>query len=529
MCKTPIKLRNPSKHFDVNSDRVYITAPCGHCSDCNNNKRFQWQVRVYYHYLDHHDHGGFTLFMTLTYNNTHLPHVTIKKVPIVQYDNNGEPLKKMSYVCNSDGEIIDEHEVLDYAYDKLRISCFDKRDLQRFTKNVKQYLRDNYPGSEMSYFISSEYGDDKLYIDRHGNEKQGTHRPHYHCLFFFKGNITIREAKEVLSKHWKGAGYGHVDFTSRPGVMTDKGKVDGPGAIGYVCKYVQKDLNNDKILRNHIEYFQPNLAEDFDTKTTPLQVLPFNMQSQKLGLYVVEYTNSKYPGLIDKGKCKFPMYQDYSKRVSFEVVDLPLYIERKVFCHPQSETPNRSYIYNDRGLDMLQQRNLERRESLIEDIETILRDYNTMISPDLLKVISKKSNRHYLRVIDFINDIKSNLKDYSVRQLVDYSLLIQNYFSTNDHYATEVLSDDFSVNDFIIYIRHRLTKDRSGNLQPTSSNAEFSKYSHGRYFIPELERSLFLYSCYLMAVHEIEENEYNRKVDLELSHAPYLKTRLYHA
>lgn len=529
MCKKPLSLKNPCKHFDVGSDRVMITVPCNHCSDCNNNKRFQWQVRVYYEYLKHHDFGGFTLFMTLTYNDAHLPHVTIKKLPQIQYDEFGRAkTKSLERIDFQTGEVNIEREVLDYSFCRERISCFNKHHLQQFTKNVKQELRDHHPGVSMQYFISSEYGDDKLYVDRHGNEKIGTHRPHYHCLFFFSSGINIEVAKEILSRHWKGKKFGHVDFTSRPGVVTDRGKVDGPGAIGYVCKYVQKDFNNDKILRQHLEHFVPNLAEDFNLPTSAHDVLPFNMQSQGMGMYIVEYTNKNYPGLIEKGKCKFPMYQDGSKRVSFEVIDLPQYVERKEFCLPQSVTPNRAYIYSERGKAMLVNRMLRRREDLVEQIETLLRDYNSMIEPQLLKVINLKSNRNYLRAKDFIDDIKSNLEGYSIRQLVDYSLLCKNYLSdTNGHYVNDVLSSELSVSQFVSLLNFRLVKDRSIDRCISSKKSVFDEALRNRNFVNRLERALQLYQFYQFSLAEIEELAIQKKIELQVIHAPYLKTRSY--
>lgn len=573
MCKTPIVLRNPCKNFDDTADRLFISAPCNHCSECNNNKRFQWQVRVYYQYLECIEKGGFVIFMTMTYDDFHLPLVKVDKKMIYKRDNEGSI---ETCLVENNGSI---KEVSDIVEDSVVMSCFSKKDIQDFTKAVNTDVKRLYPCTEFKYFVSSEYGDDKLYVSRRGIKSKGTHRPHYHGLFFFTGEIPFEEAKRILSRHWKGelkrqplrdkncrplydehgrikteckllgTHRGLIDFTSRKGVITEKGRVDGVGAIGYVCKYVQKDLNNDEILRKHLEHFAHGDFCFGDAK--PRELLPFNMQSAGMGMYVVDYTNFHSPGLIEQGKCKFPMYKQGSKEIEYQVIDLPLYVERKVFCYDQKETPNRAYIYNEEGIKMLTNRAVAKRQNLVDKIEDLLRNYNDQIDNDVLCQISLKANRHYLRPLDFIEDLKSNMGYFSVKQLVDYAILLKDYINinennelvssqyvseqgltkqqnnTNGQYVYDVLECELTENEFIDILQNRLRKRRDTNYFPSQTQSSFMDILRYRVMHAQIERALYLYSCYQYAINTLSEEAVKAKIATQNRMSYFLRTRKY--
>lgn len=92
--------------------------PCGKCPSCRSRSRQEWVFRLQMEY----ECCNFGLFLTLTYNDEHLP-----------------------------------------------FSGVNKRDVQLFMKR----LRKHFDSQALRFYLVSEYGDH-------------TFRPHYHALFFFK-------------------------------------------------------------------------------------------------------------------------------------------------------------------------------------------------------------------------------------------------------------------------------------------------------------------------------------------------------
>ena len=106
-CPHPITLKNGE------------CVPCGKCPSCRANERTEWIFRLKQEYKV----SAFSLFVTLTYDNAHIP--------------------------------------LDFSVNKRDVQLF----LKRFRKRLGKI--------KCRYYIVSEYGDH-------------THRPHYHGLFFFE-------------------------------------------------------------------------------------------------------------------------------------------------------------------------------------------------------------------------------------------------------------------------------------------------------------------------------------------------------
>lgn len=109
--------------------------PCGKCPQCLANQRQEWVFRLQQEY----EMCNFGLFVTLTYDDEHLP------------------------LCG-----------------------VEKRDVQLFLKR----LRKRFQSQELRYYIVSEYGDH-------------THRPHYHGLFFFANKHEKREVYDLFEESWK--------------------------------------------------------------------------------------------------------------------------------------------------------------------------------------------------------------------------------------------------------------------------------------------------------------------------------------
>lgn len=103
-----------------------VPVPCGQCIGCRLDKSRQWADRM----MLELDHSKTAVFVTLTYDNEH--------VPIGLIDDNGVPT----------------------------LTLF-KRDFQLFMKR----LRKCFSGRDIRFYAAGEYGDQTL-------------RPHYHAILF---------------------------------------------------------------------------------------------------------------------------------------------------------------------------------------------------------------------------------------------------------------------------------------------------------------------------------------------------------
>lgn len=122
-------------------DSSYISLPCGRCIGCRLKYSRQWADRCMAE-ASYHDSN---VFLTLTYNDEHLPDRLVKEVDV--FDEDGD------YVSTSE-ELSPFHPLV-------------KRDLQLFIKR----LRKRFPKQHIRYFACGEYG-------------PSTHRPHFHLLLF---------------------------------------------------------------------------------------------------------------------------------------------------------------------------------------------------------------------------------------------------------------------------------------------------------------------------------------------------------
>lgn len=116
-CEKPIIIRKPGTSAFQNEK---IAVPCGQCFACQYNKAFSWAVRIMHERACHKD----AVFVTLTYDEEHLPRVS-----------------------NNQGTLV-------------------KKDLQNFFKRLRKNTC-----KRLRYFACGEYGESYA-------------RPHYHCIIF---------------------------------------------------------------------------------------------------------------------------------------------------------------------------------------------------------------------------------------------------------------------------------------------------------------------------------------------------------
>lgn len=166
----------------------HIDLPCGHCIGCRLSQSRAWAIRCV-HEASLYDHN---CFITLTYDNDHLPTTNINK---------------------NTGEVVDDYT-----------PTLVKRDMQLFMKR----LRKAYSDSRIRFFGCGEYG-------------SKNNRPHYHIILFNfvfpdlilhgsrNGFLYFRSPS--LEKLWT---YGFSLITS---VSYD--------SCAYVARYVTKKLNGE--------------------------------------------------------------------------------------------------------------------------------------------------------------------------------------------------------------------------------------------------------------------------------------------
>lgn len=123
---------------------VYMAVPCGHCAICRESKALSFVRRCE---LETQCYDCLPWFFTLTYDNKHLP---------------------------ADGVSV--------------------RDCQLFLKRFRINLERKGYNDKIRYCICSEYG------------KNGTHRPHYHGIFWNlhpTDDLTAKDLQDILHDSWQ--------------------------------------------------------------------------------------------------------------------------------------------------------------------------------------------------------------------------------------------------------------------------------------------------------------------------------------
>lgn len=327
MCYRPLHLINNTRHFDVNSSKVFRSVPCGHCGECNTKLQNSFEARVYYEYLDTVQKGGYVFFQTFTYNEECCPW--------------------------SHG-----------------IRVFSRRDIRLFTKNLNNEWTKRFGSRDgLKYFITCEYGGT-------------TYRPHYHALFFITQPISVEEFAKITEDRWsrydlKGnaLSIGFCD-TNNPDPKKrhapSQRVVNAQGALSYVSKYVCKDFDFDKMLAGQAEMTDCHLDCDVSAlkPDEKKEIFPFHRQSNGLGLCMKDMI--PYEDLVD-GKVKIPDSVKVEKYVS-----LPQYIDRKVFYDYNPD--DKCFKLNEAGVEMKKVRDAHNREYVKKSILFILNNMEQMYS-----------------------------------------------------------------------------------------------------------------------------------------------------
>lgn len=197
---------------------VNTPIPCGKCIQCRIAYSRQWAIRC----LEEAKYSKYSYFVTLTYDNEHLP---FNSLPVFD---------------DETGEIIG-----DYTHSTLRkedLTTFFKDLRYAFWKYAGEPRKDNgkpdYSECSFRYFACGEYGTDP----------KKTHRPHFHFLLFSDLQLDLIEVGSRRNARNKRT-YKYYSNPILDSVWTDRnGRQKGMVRIGecnfdtaaYVARYVVK-------------------------------------------------------------------------------------------------------------------------------------------------------------------------------------------------------------------------------------------------------------------------------------------------
>lgn len=190
-CEHPIRVYN--KYIGE-----YVWTSCGSCKTCRRKKANRWISRLETERSQH----PFCFFVTLTYDNNHLPILCKDRDSDIMYDwlHDDISVDYKDLICKTPADKI-------YLTERLRvfrgIPYANFSDIQKFHKRLNKYFHDNVTKKyeNFRYFTISEYGSTTL-------------RPHFHSLYFVDNQSVADCFEEVLCSCWK-LGHCHSDSVRR--------------------------------------------------------------------------------------------------------------------------------------------------------------------------------------------------------------------------------------------------------------------------------------------------------------------------
>lgn len=213
---------------------------CGKCAYCRRAKKFQWTIRGKNELMENQKDS---LFITLTYDNEHLP-INPNTKPENERDAGG---------------------------------TLKPKDVTNFWKRLRKALP---KGKKFKYIMCGEYGSGD-------DENYGYMRPHYHAILFGLSHMDIDE--EDLKYLW---GNGRVDINKEPFIEMSQ--------IAYVIGYVDKKMTEQEDYQKYEkngrippyqrvskgigeEYGQKHINEWIDNLS-----IPYNQSKAPLPRYYIE-------------------------------------------------------------------------------------------------------------------------------------------------------------------------------------------------------------------------------------------------
>ena len=391
MCTHKLHILTPSRTYRPVLSRLSMDVPCGKCPQCVSQAQDDWFIRIWSEIKKYNDAGGFVVFATQTYSDRYLPHF------------------RKEIINEETGEI-----------KKIDISCFNKHHIRNYIHAIRDYIR--YKGVSETILpfhsmVSSEYGEANAYIDDHGNARLGTHRPHYHSLFFFPREVRNAFPKDIdiinlLQKFWI---FGRVEYSKcKDGIY-----VNNEFAGRYVSKYMTKQIEfyNKPELLDFLFDEDGKLIKDRWQEFKPYS--PQHWQSQGFGIDLLDYCKDDKV-FTDGIDFSFKMDIDKGRR---KVYRIPRYIVRKALYELDDKD---RLILNDRGVKVFGDRQL-----FAKKIAKLNSDYIHFFSTSWLDArltpadISQNFSSELSSTSDLVQEFRNMLGSRSIEELSLYSFTLQ--------------------------------------------------------------------------------------------------------
>lgn len=260
---------HPYRRFN-SASKQYSYCACGSCLPCQQKKQKKWEYRLF----DHMRSGLFScLFITLTYDNAHLPLICVDdnfsdfKLVTTRFrsgtvEDSDKTERVVSYISKEDFYNFLEDEIPDFGpkhiihyvdrrykngyYVKNQSNCFAvcyKKDVQDFVARLRSHLStvDDLAGEDLrfTYFIASEYGPE-------------TFRPHYHGILFFNSQKVAEYANRIgVFKAWGKQSMPYNTSGDKISSFVNNAQANA----AYVSKYVTGYTHLPAVL--HFKEFRP--------------------------------------------------------------------------------------------------------------------------------------------------------------------------------------------------------------------------------------------------------------------------------
>lgn len=232
MCYNPLHIRNQAWPRRI-AALPYIDVPCGNCLECQDKQKLDYLIRCIAVYKNLPADKWSVFFTTLTFNE--------ESVPVKDFYHKIDSFQD-GCITLDDGS--------HWIYDG-KVRCFDHSILHTFTKSLRQFFRRKM--SLFEYARNPETGRMKKYYKyvpsnleslhylitcEFGEDASGTHRPHYHAIFFVPGRWHWIQFRDLLSRFWKYGFTKSIKIAIQDNQFYERSDY---ASFQYVCKYVNKN------------------------------------------------------------------------------------------------------------------------------------------------------------------------------------------------------------------------------------------------------------------------------------------------
>lgn len=417
MCFRPIHISRSShgyKGFDV---------PCGCCDACSDSYVNNWIFRSNIEYRNTLIGDKYhTYFITLTYDNVHLP--KIETCP-----------EHLEEIWSDDDELV---------YSKIHssrvVSCWDKNQVKKFLSNLTDRLQYHLVTNKLGipqnityekrriknpdfvsachglvpfrYILTCERGKSDAYTADNGKIRFGTSRPHYHAIIFVYDDFITRDFLiDTIKSLWC---FGRIyDLAVERNPST---------CMSYILKYSTKQQKQDLFTND----LTPDLKKLY---------APFNLFSKGIGksfltslhdvanlhhfmTHGVSINKGKYQSVISlPSYYTSSLYYDIEKRVVNRT--LQDYLSRPDFVYVDG------FRYDCRDINFFVPQKLKSKTEYITHPTAIYDTYNDI---NQLKKASFYSN--YFNIIK--NDLPKSFSGVSSKSLYDF--IYKELYQVVDHF-----------------------------------------------------------------------------------------------